>query len=184
MGTIALVNTLIYFSIITFCYSIFSYSLAIIKICVNFFKKREKSQGLLLFGSVSLFFLSIPLVLAMVLTVLYKNKPVYLFFWVIYAYATYGTIKITTAIIGLNKARKMKDKFKNVDSYFSLISALYTIQMMEFALIATFGEGEDLFMLQMLTQGVIFVVCILLSVKLFVGYIKNKKIKQGYANSK
>ena len=177
IGTMSIINTLMSFSSFTLYYAIFAFSLAIIKLISMFLKKVNMGNGILLYGSISLIFLSFPLVLSLIETILYKDKVEYIFFWIIYAYALYGTIKFVNAIIGLNKNKKLKNNYLKINSYFAFIGALYTIQMMEFSLIATFGEGEDLFILQMFTLGTIFAICILLSVKMFVEYVKNKKMK-------
>ena len=175
MEFISLLNTLISYSIITLFYAIFAFSIFFIKMVIRFLEKKDKEKLVLLFSSISMFILSIPLVMSMILTILFKEKTVYLFFWMIYAYATYGTIKMTTTIIGLKRSYKMNNPFIKANSYFSFIGALYTIQMMQFALISNFGEDEDLHVLQMMTQGIIFLICIYLGFNLFLSYIKKRK---------
>lgn len=168
MGLISLINVIRSFSFIPLFYALFSFSLAFIKIMISLFKKKDKDKGVLLFGSISVLLLSIPLVFSMVLTILYKDKPVYLFFWIIYAYATYATIKIITSSVGLNKAYKSHNNFSLVNSYFSFLSALYTIQMTQFALIKIFDNGDDMFLIQLFTQGAIFFIAIFFDIKLLI----------------
>lgn len=175
MGSISLINTLIIFSTLNLYYSIFAYSLAFIKLIALLFKHFNLKNGILIYGSISLFIISLPLALSLIETILYKEKPEYIFFWIIYAYALYGTIKITNAIIGLIKAKKINNNYLKTNSYFSFIGALYTIQMMEFAMISTFGEGDNLFSLQILTLGAIFIICLILSILLLINFINRNK---------
>ena len=61
------------------------------------------------------------------------------------------------AIISLVKKDKTDRQF--VLSFFGLIGALYTIQMMEFSLIKTFSESENddsMYLMQLFTHGAIF----------------------------
>lgn len=56
-------------------------------------------------------------------------------------------------------SKKNKNERQTVLSYLGIISSLYTIQMMEFALIKTFSEnGEDyaMYLMQLFSQGAIF----------------------------
>ncbi len=112
----------------------------------------------------------------MVLTIIEKDKPQYLFYWMIYAYAFYGTIKIVTAIKSVFK--KNKSERERVLSIFSMISALFTIELIEFALISTFGNGDNLFIIKFLYQG--FVVIIITIYIIFLTYqqlkLRNSRI--------
>lgn len=61
------------------------------------------------------------------------------------------------AIISLVKKDKTDRQY--VLSFFGLIGALYTIQMMEFSLIKTFSDSEadqSMYLMQLFTQGAIF----------------------------
>ena len=81
----------------------------------------------------------------------------------------------------LDRLRQYKSLCMNRKEYvlciFGIISASYTIQMMEFALIKTFSvrQNETMFILQLMTQGAIFILAIVLMICLF--YKSLKKIK-------
>ncbi|MBQ2069359.1 MAG: hypothetical protein II467_00345, partial [Bacilli bacterium] len=107
-------------------------------------------------GIISVFIVIAPMMAAFVLTILYKDAPHYLFDWFIYVYALYGTIKMVVAI--KNIAKKDKTDRKYVLSFLSLIGALFTMQMMEFNLIATFDSNSSnaMYLMQLFSQGFIF----------------------------
>ena len=104
-----------------------------------------------------MFIVLTPMIVAFVLTILYKDAPHYFIDWFIYAYALYGTLKMIFAIKSLVKKDKTDRQY--VLSFIGLIGALYTIQMMEFSLIKTFSESENdgsMYLMQLFTQGAIF----------------------------
>ena len=108
-------------------------------------------------GIISVLIIITPMMASLIMTILYKNATHYIFDWLIYAYALYGTVKMVFAIRSL--AKKEKNDKETVLAFISMISALYTIQMMEFNLIKTFSDGKDeyaMYMIQLFTQGFIF----------------------------
>jgi len=121
-----------------------------------------------------------PMMAALVLTIRYKDEPHYIFDWFIYAYALYGTIKMVFAVKNMTKKDKTISEY--VLTYFSMISALYTIQMMEFALIKTFDTNpsdNSMYVLELFSQGAIFVFVIVVMLifvfKAVKGKVKNEK---------
>ncbi|MDY5441058.1 MAG: hypothetical protein SPG64_02395 [Candidatus Enteromonas sp.] len=175
MGTISLSGVLKSYSPFTLWYMIFCYLLALFKIGLRILQKTNAGKWANLYGSLSLFLLGIPLVFAAVFTFLYRSTPTYPFYWMIYAYALYGTIKMVTAIVSLTKARKSIDPFQRVAAYFSFTGALYTLEMMEFALLTTFGNGESLSHINVAVQGLALLsISLTMSVLLMVRFIKDK----------
>jgi hypothetical protein len=73
--------------------------------------------------------------------------------------------------------KKNKQEKEYVLCIFGIISASYTIQMMEFALIKTFSatQNETMFILQLMTQDGIFILAIVLMICLFYTSIKKNK---------
>lgn len=118
-----------------------------------------------------------PMMAAFVLTIKYKDAPHFFFDWIIYAYALYGTLKMVLAIKGLLKKKKTDRQF--VLSYLGLIGALYTMQMMEFNLIMTFGSDSNdaMYMMQLSTQGAIFLFSLIV-IGLFVHRIFSRNKNQ------
>ena len=156
MGTLHLVLILLKFDWILFNYCLFFYLMCLARVWQWAIKKYQMKMSHYLAGIISVCFILFPMMAAFVLTIRYKDAPHYLIDWFIYAYATYGTIKIVFAI--KNIAKKDKDDQRYVLSYVGLIGALYTIQMMEFNLIMTFDTGvtNSMYLMQLFTQGAIF----------------------------
>ena len=157
MGTIHLVASIIHFDWIVVNYCIFSYLMFLFKVWQWAIEKYHLKPNHFVAGIISMLIVLAPMMAALVLTILYKDSPHYFIDWFIYAYALYGTIKMVFAIKNLCKKEKTNRQY--VLSFFGLISALYTIQMMEFSLIKTFSEsGNDgsMYLMQLFTQGAIF----------------------------
>ena len=126
---------------------------------------------------ISLAFLIIPMMASFVLTILYRENPVYPFEWLVYAYALFATIKIVVAIGTRIKSNETKRKY--VLSYISIITALYTIQMLEFRLIRFVEMDEvsdSMYLMQLFTQGAIFIFLIIVLVIFICKLIKDKKL--------
>ena len=172
MGTIHLVFVIIKFDWILVNYCIFSYLMMLFKVWQWAIEKYHLKPNSYIAGTISMILVLAPMMAAFVLTILYKDAPHYLFDWFIYAYATYGTLKMVFAIRGIVKKDKTDKQF--VLSFLNLVGALYTLQMMEFNLIMTFDEGTDnaMYLMQLFTQGAIFLFAIFVIV-LFI----NKAIK-------
>lgn len=156
MGTIHLIFVIIKFDWILVNYCIFSYLIALFKVWQWTIEKYHIKPNHYVAGIIAMVVVLAPMMAAFVLTIMYKDAPHYFIDWFIYAYALYGTIKIVIAVKGLTKKDKTDRKY--VLSYLSMIGALYTMQMMEFALIMTFSNGSDngMYLMQLFTQGAIF----------------------------
>ena len=175
MGTIHLVFVIIRFDWILVNYCIFSYLMFLFKVWQWAIEKYHLKPNHFVAGIISMLIVLAPMMAALVLTILYKDSPHYFIDWFIYAYATYGTLKMIFAIKNLCKKEKTNRQY--VLSFFGLISALYTIQMMEFSLIKTFSEsGNDgsMYLMQLFTQGAIFIVSLIIIVLFIIRLIKQK----------
>ena len=157
MGTIHLVASIIHFDWIVVNYCIFSYLMLLFRVWQWTIEQYHLKPNHFVAGIISMLIVLAPMMAALVLTILYKDSPHYFIDWFIYAYALYGTLKMIFAIKNLVKKDKTDRQY--VLSFFGLISALYTIQMMEFSLIKTFSESENdgsMYLMQLFTQGAIF----------------------------
>ena len=175
MGTIHLVASIIHFDWIVVNYCIFSYLMLLFRVWQWTIEQYHLKPNHFVAGIISMLIVLAPMMAAFILTILYKDAPHYIFDWLIYAYATYGTIKMVFAIKNLCKKEKTNRQY--VLSFFGLISALYTIQMMKFSLIKTFSEsGNDgsMYLMQLFTQGAIFIVSLLIIVLFIIRLIKQK----------
>lgn len=177
MGTVHLISTLKQFSWLTFNYCLFSYLLVFIKVLLSFLDRGDNKKRLYLAGALSLCVLAVPMTVAMVKTIMEKDAPVYFFYWMIYLYATYGTIKFILAVRSRHTARKNGNVCQGVLSWISLVTAAYTIQMMEFALIATFDKDRSnaMTMMQFFTHGAVIIFTLFVIVYLLVKFIKLKE---------
>lgn len=180
MGTFHLVLLIIDFSWLTFNYMLFCYMIMFIRVLIWYIAKKN-TKYLYLISAISVLFLLIPLCVSLVKTITDRDVPVYIFEWIIYGYATYGTYKMVSAIVRLVKSKKCSNDEKTILSWISLISALFTMFMMQFALSKTFGTVEDndaMYVLLLVTQGAILLFStfvIGLFIKKFILQIKNKK---------
>jgi hypothetical protein len=183
MGTIHLVFVIIKFDWILINYCVFSYLMLIFKILQWAIEKRHLKISHYTAGVISMFLILAPMMAAFVLTILFKDVPHYFNDWFIYGYALYGTIKIIFASKGLAKKNKTDKQY--VLSFLSLIGALYTMQMMEFNLIMTFGSESDnaMFLIQLFTQGGIFIF-LLFVIGLFIHKRKVQKKEVQNINNK
>ena len=177
MGTIHLTATIRNFSWLTFNYCLFCYLLALIRILLTWFEKTERKSRIYLAGALSHAVLLIPMTVAMVKTILEKDAPAYIFFWMIYLYATYGTVKFILAVRSRHKARKSRDAYGGVISWLSLVSAAYTLQMMESALISTFDTENhySMILLQYFSHGAILFFCCAIVVHLYIKFKKQER---------
>ena len=175
MGTIHLIASIIHFDWIVVNYCMFSYSIALFKLWQWLIEKYNIKPNNLMAGIISVFIIIIPMMVSFVMTILYREAPHYIFDWIIYAYAFYGTIKMVFAIKSIIKKDKSDKEY--VLSFIGMISALYTIQMMEFSLVTTFGDGgpdSSMFLMQLFTQGAIFIFSIVVIILFVKKYISDK----------
>ena len=156
MGTIHLIFVIVKFDWILVNYCIFSYLMALFKVWQWAIEKYHIKPNHYFAGVISLLIVLAPMMAAFILTILYKDAPHYFIDWFIYAYATYGTVKMVFAIKNLVKKDKTNKQY--VLAFLGLIGALYTVQMMEFSLIMTFSNETDhaMYLMQLFTQGAIF----------------------------
>ena len=181
MGTVHLISTVKQFSWLTFSYCLFSYFIVLIKVLLTYLDRDDNKLRLYLAGALSLCVLAVPMTVAMVKTIMEKDAPVYFFYWMIYLYATYSTVKFVLAVRSRHKARKSGNVCQGVLSWLSLVTAAYTIQMMEFALIATFDKERSYSMLlmQYFTHGAVIIFTLFVIVYLLVKFVKgNNRINQ------
>lgn len=174
MGTIHLISVLIHFDYAALSYCLFSYLIVPARLWQWAIEKRNFRPNGYLAGILSVAILSVPMMTAFVLTILFKDAPIYLWDWLIYAYAFYGTVKMVMAVRKRIKARKGESVQDNVLSWIGLLSALYTIQMMEFRLIKFASSGEDhaMYLMQLFTQGAIFLFALFV-----IGYFLRRLLK-------
>ncbi len=175
MGTIHLVFVIIKFDWIFLNYCLFFYLMCLAKVWQMAIEKYHIKPNHYLTGVISMVMLLAPMMAAFVLTILYRDTPHYFIDWFIYAYALYGTLKMIFAVKTLVKKEKTDRQY--VLSFLGLIGALYTIQMMEFSLIKTFSEsGNDgsMYLMQLFTQGAIFIVSLVIIVLFIIRLIKQK----------
>ena len=156
MGTIHLVFTILKFDWIFLNYCIFSYLMALAKVWQWAIEKHGAKPSHYAAGIISMFLALAPMMAAIVLTIMNKDETHFFQGWLVYAYATYGTLKMVFAIKDM--AKKNKSDREYVLSFLGLVVAFYTVQMMETNLIASFSGGTDeaMHMLQLFTQGAIF----------------------------
>ena len=180
MGIFHQVYIIISFNFIILNYCIFCFSILFIKVWQWAIDKYALKPSHYISGIISIVVIIMPMMASLILTILYRDTPYFLFDWLIYAYALFGTIKMTLAIKNMFKKNKTEKEY--VLCIFGIISASYTIQMMEFALIKTFSvtQNETMFILQLMTQGAIFILAIVLMICLFyksINKIKNNNKK-------
>lgn len=176
MGIIHLVSCINHFDVIVVSYCAFCFLIFLFKVWQWAITKYNLKPSNLIAGIISIVVILFPMMAAFVLTILYKDSPHYLFDWLIYAYALYGTIKMVFAVKKfLYKNKNEKDL---VIAVFSLISALFTLQMMEFALIKTFDQNGDnsMYLVQLMTQGAIFIFSVVMVVLLIIKVIKKRQL--------
>lgn len=175
MGTIHLAATIIHFDWIVVNYCIFSYLMALFKVWQWAIEKYNIKPNNLMAGVISMITIIAPMMASFIMTIMFKDAPHYIFEWFIYAYATYGTIKMVLAIKSLVKKEKSNREY--VNAFLGLISALYTIQMMEFKLIMFASNDEvnfSMFIMQYFTQGAIFIFSIVVIILFVKKYISDK----------
>lgn len=176
MGTIHLVYTLIQFDWWVFNYCLFSYLMAFIKVWQWSIEKFNLKPNNYIAGSLSILVLLVPMMVCIIMTIVRNNAKEYIFEWLVYAYALYGTIKMVLAIKKLFKKDKTDRVY--VVSLLGLIAALYTMQMMEHRLILLGGNGvvtEKMYNMELITQGFIFIFSLFVIILFIYKLIKKTK---------
>lgn len=173
MFVIHLIATILRSSLLYFNYSLFFFILFTCRITIKMLKMKSKTHNIYLISSIFVILIFIPFAGSMVLTIFYKDAPAYLFDWFIYAYASYMTIKIINTIINVKRGINSKDDFQIIKSFIMIVSALFTVQMTEFALIATFSDNySDMVNMQIITQGMFLLITIFIIIILINAHIK------------
>ena len=173
MGIIHLISVIIHYDSIALSYCIFSFLIALFLVWQWAIEKYKIKPNNYIAAIISILLILTPMMMSFILTILYRDAPTYLFDWVIYAYALYGTVKMVFAIKRLIKKEKTEKEYAL--SLLGLLSALYTIQMMEFRLIKFASDGtndQSMYLMQLFTQGAIFIASIVFIILLI---LKNKR---------
>lgn len=177
MGTIHLISICMNFSWIVYNYMIFCYLMAVARVLVWLLAKKNKMKTIYLLSFIIMLIILIPLGISLVMTIKERDTPHYLFDWIAYAYALYAFIKMGFAIKNLIKTNEEK----KVLAYFGLINALFTMFMLQFALIKMFSEDNyySMYILMMVSQAVIISIALYVTVLFIVKFNKHRKqIKQ------
>ena len=176
MGTAHVVLTILEFTWLSLNYALFCFLMFISRIIIWILTKKNKTSNLYIISAVLLFLIIIPLAVTMVMTILNKNAPNYLYEYFIYAYALYAFIKISVSIKNLIKYKKENDEQK-ILAWFSLVAALFTLFMLEFSMIRTFAktDASSLYILEMFFQGIIIAIVIALIIYFIRENIKNNR---------
>ena len=178
MGTIHLVSVLMHFDWITLNYCVFSYLLVLFKIWQWAIEKYSLKPSYYVAAIITLVIILAPMMASFVLTIRYADNPIYIFDWMVYLYATYGTIKMVFAVRSRVKFKGESQRLY-VLSWISLISALYTIMMMEFKLIMFVEEGivsNEMNLMMLFSQGAIFLFTLfVLGLFIYKSFKENKK---------
>ena len=85
------------------------------------------------------------------------------------------------------KERKSKDVYKICIKHLTVLSTLYTLQMLEFALIRLNEDLLDtnIYYFELYTQGLIFLICIIAIIHLIILFFTtNKKKQKNQTNNK
>ena len=174
MGTFHLVIVLMHPSMLPLLYMFFCYLLSASRLVEYFLMRKEKRRFAELFGAISILVLTVPLVLSMVFTILKRRSVEYPFYWMIFAYAFYAFLKIGTALYNLFKKGKRPVR---ATPYLSLVGALYTMFMMQDAMLNAYGEaGEFAYLMRLYSQGAVFLVSLFLASLLFIRFLRAKEI--------
>lgn len=141
MGTIHLVSTIISFSWLSFNYMLFCYLIMLARVFIWYLHHKNKN-AFYLSGAIWLILILIPLGVSLFKTITDKEVTIFIFDWIIYGYAFYAFFKLILGFINLSKKEKRQKAELNVLSWMSLISALFTMFMLEFTMLRTYIEGD------------------------------------------
>ena len=141
MFVIHLISLIDGFSYYVFNYCIFSFAMFLVKTFLFIIGKSDDNLSYKT-GIIAMFVLIHPMLSSVMYTFLDNTPTEYFLSWFPIAYAVFATVKITCAIIIKKKSTK-KSNYRRTLTWINLVSAFYTVQMMEFALIY-FVEGNDL----------------------------------------
>ena len=179
MGTAHVVLTILEFTWLSLNYALFCFLMLISRIIIWSLTKKNKISNIYAISAILLFLIIIPLAVTMVMTILKKNAPNYLYEYFIYAYALYAFIKISVSIKNLIKYKNENDE-QRILAWFSLVASLFTLFMLEFSMIRIFTktDASSLYILEMFFQGIIIAIVITLII-----YFIRENVKKNRANN-
>lgn len=177
MATLHFVGVALKFDWTTLNYGIFCLGMFGSKAALFFVAQSRKRRLAYLSSALCVTALTVPMIASILLTVLFRQAPVYPFEWIVYAYAFYGTVKTVLAVRGLVRTRKRPQTLAFILAMFNLVGAAYTVKMLEWRLINFAGGSgsESMMTLQMFTQGAVFALTVAVAAILFVKYVQTKK---------
>lgn len=176
MGTIHLVIAIKDKSNYALSYAIFYYIMTFARLLIWCSFKLRRIKYVYLTTALVLLISLVPLVETIMLKI-DNNETMYLIYdWFIYVYALYAFIKISFAIYNLIRRNTESRKML---AFISIISAVFTMFMLEFTLIRMFGELnkteyiiEMIFILGILLLVIFEVIFFLIKFRFHLKYIK------------
>lgn len=145
------------------------------------FKNNQKNNRYLyLLTALSILFLISPMIQAFISTFNFRETYHYIFAWIPYVYGLFSLVKLVNTIEYICKERKSKDVYNICLKHLSVLTTLYTLQMLEFALIRLNEDLVDsnIYYFELYTQGLIFILCLAAILHLiFLFFYKNKENK-------
>lgn len=173
-------------------YTIFYFLLVIFRIIIFKFNKKYKNNNksiryLYLLTALSILLLISPMINAFISTFNFRETYHYIFYWIPYVYGLFSLVKLVNTIEFIYKERKSKDAYKICIKHLTVLSTLYTLQMLEFALIRLNEDLLDtnIYYFELYTQGLIFLICIVTIIHLIILFFTtNKKKQKNQTNNK
>lgn len=169
-STYFLMYTIFYF-LVVFCRTgLFLYN--------SKFKNNQKNNRYLyLLTALSILLLISPMIQAFISTFNFRETYHYIFAWIPYIYGLFSLVKLVTTIEYIYKERKSKDVYNICLKHLSVLTTLYTLQMLEFALIRLNEDLVDsnIYYFELYTQGLIFIICLIAIIHLITLFFINKK---------
>ena len=172
-GVIHMVSIIIDFSWLSLNYMMFCYIFIAIMLVVRYLINKDKMTITYLVVAISFIILLIPLTVTLVETIKSGGKPNFIFDWIIYGYALFAFLKMGFAIKDLVQKKKSNSE---IFGWLNIIYSVFTMYMLEVALIATFGEGDiSMLYMEIASLVAIMLLNVYLIVKYFVLYNKVKR---------
>ena len=172
-------------------YTIFYFLLVIFRIVIFKYNKKYKNNKniryLYLLTALSILLLISPMISAFISTFNFRETYHYVFYWIPYVYGLFSLVKLVNTIEFIYKERKSKDVYKICIKHLTVLSTLYTLQMLEFALIRLNEDSLDtnIYYFELYTQGLIFLICIVTIIHLIILFFTtNKKKQKNQTNNK
>ena len=165
-------------------YTIFYFLLVIFRIVIFKYNKKYKNNKIIrylyLLTALSILLLISPMISAFISTFNFRETYHYVFYWIPYVYGLFSLVKLVNTIEFIYKERKSKDIYKICIKHLTVLSTLYTLQMLEFALIRLNEDLLDtnIYYFELYTQGLIFLICIAAIIHLIILFFTANKKKQ------